>query len=135
MSGPTLRIHGLLMPPTQILKFALQRLHGISEYQSNRLCSLAGVNPMARIGEIVHSYAIIQRVVETCIPSKSQAHRDLAAVMQVLIKKGHYKAQRHQYALSVRGKKCYNGNTQRKLAVTRAKQFSYPLAPSRRNKN
>jgi ribosomal protein S13 len=58
---------------------------------------------MARVDNLQHSYATIQRVVETCVPSKTQAHRDLASVMQVLIKKGHYKAQRHQYALSVRG--------------------------------
>lgn len=134
MSAPTLRIHGMIMPNTQVLKFALQRLHGISEFQSNRLCMLAGVNPMARIEKIPHSFALLQRIVETCIPSRSQAHRDQAAVMQVLIKKGHYKAQRHQYALSVRGAKTYNGNTQRKLAVQRAKAYSYPLAPPRRNK-
>lgn len=134
MSAPTLRIHGMLMPSHQVLKYALQRLHGISEYQSNRLCSLAGVNPKARIVDIPHSFALITRVVETCIPSRSQAHRDQAAVMQILIKKGHYKAQRHQYALSVRGAKTYNGNTQRKLAVVRAKSYSYPLAPPRRNK-
>lgn len=89
---------------------------------------------MARVGDLHHSYASIQRVVETCIPSRTQAHRDLASVMQVLIKKGHYKAQRHQYALSVRGAKKYNGNTQRKLAVERARQFSYPLAPARKKK-
>ena len=88
---------------------------------------------MARVHSLTHSYATIQKVVETCIPSRTQAHRDLASVMQVLIKKGHFRAQRHQYALSVRGAKRYNGNTQRKLAVSRAKMFSFPLAPARKN--
>lgn len=109
-------------------------MYGLGQYQTQRVCALAGVNPSARVEDLAHSYATIQKVVETVVPPKSQSYRDLASILQMKIKKQHYAAQRHQYCLPVRGQKKHNGKTQQRLGLWRSRTFSFPLAKPRAGK-
>jgi small subunit ribosomal protein S13 len=120
-----LRILNKIIPSTDKILFALQKIYGINFFQSKKICKYVGINPKIKTIKIktyhtnrLKNYIKDNLLIEHFLKEKQRKE------INILLEDKNIKGIRHYFGLPVRGQRTHsNAKTSRKNKIKNTKKF------------
>ncbi len=109
------RIAGVNIPTNKRVHIALTYIHGIGQFNANKICGQIGIPDERRVSELTDDEVIrIREVIDAEFMVEGDLRRDVAMNIKRLMDLGCYRGQRHRKGLPVRGQRTHTNARTRK---------------------